>query len=105
MYLETCANLSPVIRYNITLHFALCGKKNRYTYEIKLRGVNRISMPSVHSASSAQKIHQMKNMLINEYSNYRFIEGHWSDPKITNYECFPLIGRFFSQIFIKVGIF
>ena len=93
---EICANRSPVLQHNQILHFSLCGNEVSYLYEIKIRGVNRLAMPSFHQASSETKVQHIGNSL-NVDSNYRFVEGEWSDPEVTNFQCFKTIGRLFGS--------
>ena len=42
--IKICSNRSPISRFNQTLYFELCGKENRYEYEIKIRGVNTLPL-------------------------------------------------------------
>ena len=92
--LEVCQNAySPTKTYHQDLHFALCGDGINYVYEIKIRGVNKLLICSLYeemectsSLNETRDIQPRQKDDIN--SNFEYLKGKWSDPKVTEYQCF-----------------
>ena len=67
-----------------------------YKYEIKIRGVNRILEPSFQIYSK-DSINDIKHQLNDDNNFYKFVEGEWTSPVITEYTCFQNKGAYFHN--------
>ena len=89
-----CNSNSHMPHYEQTLHFALCGKGKTYSYEIMIRGVNKILVPS-SLRSLTEAIIEFEKTSKKGNSQYMFVEGEWTSPVVTDYKCFQEEGKHF----------
>lgn len=101
--ISVCTRLSSaMLGLQETVHLALCGLRESYVYEIKLRGVNRLAIASHHSSLEDEDKYQQK--VLQAGDTYSLVEGKWSEPITTHYKCFVDADNYSIGIWVTMGI-